>query len=260
MENNETETKNENKKDIVNLYWKRIDEINNFVINFTVLYGYKNILDIGAGKNPFILANKIIDYNTKYDLNGNNSVQIFNGLDIDINKLPFENKSIDFVYSRYTLQEIQNPDFVMNEIFRITNSGYIETPSPLIEITKGIDNTNNMNNYYAGYIHHRYIIWSDNEKCEIYFLPKYNSILDNIMTLNVDKNLYENRYYWNNYFIWKDKELNKEPKVIIYKKDINFGFDNFIKEYLELIFTAVNKSIENTERFLSKYKATKYKY
>ena len=26
-----------------------------------------------------------------------------------------------------------------------------------------------LSNLYSGYIHHRYIIWSDIEKCEIYF-------------------------------------------------------------------------------------------
>ena len=144
----------------------------------------------------------------------------------------------------------------MREILRISNSGYIETPSPLIEITKGVDMNFNINNY-AGYIHHRYIVWSDNEKCEIYFLPKYNSILDNIMTLNVDKNLYNNKYYWNNYFIWKDKT----PKIIMYKYGVNLGLnDNFIAEYLELIYSAVNKSIENTNKFLLTYGATKYRF
>lgn len=253
MENNETDN-----KDISQTYSKRIDEINNFIINYNVLYNYRNILDIGAGKIPFILANRIIDYKTTYNLNNNNnSIKVYNNLDIDTEILPFENKSIDFVYSRYTLQEIQNPDFVMNEILRVTNSGYIETPSPLIEITKGIDDTQidrNLNSMYTGYLSSRYIIWSDNEKCEIYFLPKISSILDNIMTLNVDKKLYENKYYRNNYFLWKDRE----PKVIMYKNGINFGPENFIKEYLELILTAVNKSIQNTDHFLSKYKATKY--
>jgi len=258
-DNNKDDKHDKDDKDnkIDNFYLKRIDEINNFVINFIVLYHYREILDIGAGKTPFIFATKLIDYNTKYDINNNNDkIKVYNNLDIDTNKLPFENKSLDFVYSRHTLQEIQNPDFVMNEIIRITNAGYIETPSPLIEITKGIDRISNINNY-AGYIHHRYIIWSDNEKCEIYFLPKYSSILDNIMILNVDKNLYSYKYYWNNYFLWKDKT----PKIIIYKNEINFGLDNnFIKDYLELVYTAVNKSIENTDKFLLNHKATKYIY
>lgn len=238
-------------------YSKRIEEINNFVINFTVLYNYSKIVDIGSGKNPFILANSIIDYNTKYEIQ-NNNVKAYNNLDVDKNPLPFENKSIDFVYSRYLLQEIQNPDFVIDEITRVSNSGYIETPSPLMEITKGIDNSisSNFNGIFTGYIHHRYIVWSDNEKCEIYFLPKYNCILDTIMTLNIDKNLYNNKFYRNNYFIWKDKI----PKVIVYKQGINFGFKNFIQEYLELVLEAVKKSIENTDKFLLSYKVNKYIY
>ena len=90
---------------------------------------------------------------------------------------------MDFVYSRHTLEDIQNPDFCMNEIIRISKSGYIETPSPLIETAKGIDAPDKRMNY-AGYIHHRYIIWSNIEKCEIYILPKYNSIIDNYLEIN----------------------------------------------------------------------------
>lgn len=238
-------------------YSKRIDEINNFVINYTVFNKYPDILDIGPGRNPFIFANYIIDYSTEYKIM-NEHLKVYNNLDIDKNKLPFENKSIDFVYSRYLLQEIQNPDYLMDEIIRVSNSGYIETPSPLIEITKGVDNSinSNISNLFAGYIHHRYIVWSDNEKCEIYFLPKYNSILDKIMTLNIDRNLYNNKFYRNNYFLWK----NKTPNVIMYKKGINFGFINFIEEYLALVLEAVKKSIENTDKFLITNKVNKFIY
>ena len=98
----------------------------------------------------------------------------------------------------------------MTEIIRCCKSGYIETPSPLIEVTKGVDGFD-YSNLYSGYIHHRYIIWSDIEKCEIFFLPKYSNIIDNFFILNenyIDM-INKNPYMWNNYFIWK----NKQPKI-----------------------------------------------
>jgi len=37
------------------------------------------------------------------------------------------------------LEDIQNPNFAISEIFRVSQKGYIETPSPLIEITYGVE-------------------------------------------------------------------------------------------------------------------------
>jgi hypothetical protein len=169
--------------------------------------------------------------------------------------LPFENGLIDFVYSRHTLEDIQNPDFCMNEIIRISNSGYIETPSPLIEVTKGVDAPDKRINY-AGYIYHRYIIWSNIEKCEIYFLPKYNSIMNNYFEPERDTkikyyNIINNHHiYWNNYFIWKDET----PKIIMYKNGVNFGVTNhMITDYNDLLYEAINTSIQNTDYFIINY-------
>jgi hypothetical protein len=236
---------NNNIQKVINFYWTPIKEITDKIEEFCKENNFKNILEIGPGINHFSLANIFIGCNEKL----NDYVE----LDIDVNRLPFENKSIDFVYSRHTLEDIQNPDFCMSEIIRISNSGYIETPSPLIEITKGVDACSKSYNY-AGYIHHRYIIWSNIEKCEIYFLPKYNSIIDNYFELDNDtkKNVYNiiNNYpiYWNNYFIWK----NKTPKVIMYKNGVNFGIKNhMIDDYINLLYEAINASIQNTDYFKS---------
>lgn len=232
---------------VLNHYWFPIKDVINKVENFCIQNNYKNILEIGPGKVPFSLSTKTIGYN-EY-------VNDYIELDIDINKLPFQDKAFDFVYSRHTLEDIQNPDFCMNEIIRISNSGYIETPSPLIEVTKGVDALNKSCNY-AGYIHHRYIIWSDIDKCEIHFLPKYSCIIDNYFEPDNDirEKMYNiiNNYpiYWNNYFIWKDKT----PKIIIYKNGVNFGVKNHIvDDYISLIYQAIDTSIKNTEYFCKSY-------
>lgn len=222
-------------------YWKPIKDVNNFVEKYCTKNNFKEILEIGPGYEPFKLAKHFVGCNEK--------IEQYIDLDIDIHKLPYEDKSIDFIYSRHTLEDIQNPNFALSEMIRVSKSGYIETPSPLIEITKGVDN-NSQTMSYCGYIHHRYIVWSDIKKCEIYFLPKYNSILDSMMTTNIHKSLYDNIYNWNNYFIWN----NQEPKIIMYKNGVNFGIKNsIVGDYIQLIIEAVNKSVENTDYFLSNY-------
>jgi len=223
---------------IINHHWTPINEITDKLVNYCKTYDYTNVLEIGPGSVPFPLSTKTIGINE--------NIKDYIEIDIDNTKFPFENNSFDFVYSRHVLEDIQNPDFAMNEIIRITKlGGYIETPSPLIEITKGVDGLG-CSNMYSGYIHHRYIIWSDILKNEIYFLPKYSCIIDNFLELNFDKDineLYDNPYYWNNYFIWKDRK----PKIIMYKNGVNFGLNgNMINDYIKLINEAVNTSIRNT--------------
>lgn len=44
-------------------------------------------------------------------------------------------------------------------------------PSPLVELTKGVDGNIRFSNHYIGYVHHRYIVWSDLEENTIYFFP-----------------------------------------------------------------------------------------
>jgi len=225
---------------VIKKHWYPIKEIEHCLIKFCNNNNYKNILEIGPGLHQFPLANKFVGYNEKI----NNYVS----LDIDEEKLPFNEKEIDFIYSRHTLEDIQNPNFAMSEIIRCCKSGYIETPSPLIEVAKGVDGYNN-NNLYGGYIHHRYIIWSDIEKCEIYFLPKYSNIIDNFITLNDNHyDLINNEpYIWNNYFIWKDKQ----PKITMYKNGINYYLTP--ENYCNVINIAINTSIKNTEYFIDNF-------
>jgi hypothetical protein len=232
---------------IENHYWFPIEDIISNIEKFCKEHNFKNILEIGPGTQPFSLANNTIGCNEK--------INNYTELDIDVSLLPYTDKSIDFVYSRHTLEDIQNPDFVMREILRISNSGYIETPSPLIEITKGVD-VHPHSDKFGGYIHHRYIIWSDIEKCEIYFLPKYSCIIDNYIDQNsLDKTLLEqlikNKIYWNNYFIWE----NKIPKIIMYKNGVNIGGLNrkFVEDYMNILSQAVNTSILNTDYFIKNY-------
>ena len=59
-----------------------------------------------------------------------------------------------------------------------------------------------------------------------------------------------NPIYWNNYFIWKDKI----PKLIMYKNGVNFGVNNFIvNDYIDLLYEAINASIQNTDYFVINY-------
>lgn len=205
---------------------------------------YENILEIGPGNIPFPLAKKFVGYNEK--------VPNYIKVDIDEEPLPFQDKELDFIYCRHTLEDIQNPNFAFKEILRCAKSGYIETPSPLIESMKGVGIFEEQSKYYTGYFHHRYIIWSNMQKNEIYFLPKLNSITDNFIKIPKKYQEYvDNPYFWNNYFLFQE---DKPPTMKMFKIDVNLGLkEASIKEYVDLLEKAINESIQNTIYFCSYY-------
>ena len=239
---------------ITKWYWPPNDIINKMIEKYCKQLNHtqidEKILEIGPGCVPFSLATNFIGCNE--------SVQNYIDIDIDKDIFPYKDNEFNFVYCRHVLEDIQNPDFALSEILRTCENGYIETPSPLIEITKNVDALE-LSKIYSGYIHHRYIVWCSIEKNEIYFLPKYSCVLDNILKID-EKNtnmIYTiiNNYpvYWNNYFIFNKKI---PPKIIMYKNGINFnnGSGNgFLHEYIALVNMAVNESIQNTNYFINKH-------
>lgn len=146
---------------VKNLYWGPNELVIKMIEQVCVHNKHKRILEIGPGMVPFHLATDWIGSNEK----------ITNYIDIDIDKekIPYDINHFDFVYCRHVLEDIQNPDFVLKEIIRVSKyGGYMETPSPLIEITKDVDSSA-LSNMYSGYIHHRYIVWSNIQKMRSIF-------------------------------------------------------------------------------------------
>ncbi len=67
---------------------------------------------------------------------------------------PFPDKFFDFVICSHTLEDVRDPIRVCEELSRIGKAGYIETPSPLTELTWGREN----NAPWVGYCHHRWLV------------------------------------------------------------------------------------------------------
>jgi hypothetical protein len=233
---NKTEIKDS--KIIKNVYWYTNPIILNKVISECKNNKFNNIIEIGPGSDPFPLANIFIGYDEKIDN--------FINVDIDKNKIPFEDNIVDFIYCRHVLEDIQNPDFALEEIMRVSKSFYIETPSPLVEITKNID-AFDFSDQYCGYIHHRYIIWYDEEENSVHILPKYG-VIENILKVSdelKEKILYLlNNYpvYWNTYIF----KINDKVNIKIYNH-----FD--LETYPKILLKAIETSIKSTNNFISKF-------
>lgn len=198
-----------------------------------------NVIDVGCGKTPFPNATHVLDFTLE---NNSNLNQI--KLDLDYEQFPHIDNYFNFVYCRHTLEDIQNPHNAFNEFTRISKCGYIETPSPLIEMMRGAE----VGSEYRGYIHHRYFVWSNLETNTLYFLPKLPIVEHlNVIPELTKKLLYIcNNYpvYWNNYYLWNP---DKPPKIHIYRHGINFEIR---EDYGKIILDAIYESIKYTNHFV----------
>jgi hypothetical protein len=202
------------------------------------------ILDVACGATPFDRATHLVDFDNRV-LPGRHVFKV----DLDYDRFAYEDRYFDFVYSRHTLEDIQNPLHAFQEITRIGKQGYIETPSPLIECMRDVD-ANSLSPSYRGYIHHRYIVWTDVRNHTLYFLPKY-PIIDHITFHEsyMKKLRYLANYYpvyWNNYYTWDPQH---PPKIVVYRNGMNFSLVG--DEYGRLINESIRASMEATNQFLA---------
>tara|TARA_B100000579_G_C22436572_1_gene667878 strand:- start:43 stop:660 length:618 start_codon:yes stop_codon:yes gene_type:complete len=82
------------------------------------------VLDIGCGYTANKNANTIADVQdlSKF-YKDRNFIKITN------DKLPFKDKEFDFVISSHVIEHVENFEFFIKELERISNKGYIELPT-----------------------------------------------------------------------------------------------------------------------------------
>ena len=85
-----------------------------------------NILDIGCGYNANKFANVICDVQ---DLSNYYQNKKFTKL-IE-KKLPFKDKEFDFVVASHVMEHVEDVEFFIKELERVSKQGYIELPTML---------------------------------------------------------------------------------------------------------------------------------
>ena len=98
----------------------------NFVNNVLSKNPNWRILDIGCGYRPNKYANVVAD--TK-DFSKFYKDKIF--IKIEDKKLPFKDKEFDFVIASHVIEHVDDFEFFIKELERISSKGYIELPSRL---------------------------------------------------------------------------------------------------------------------------------
>ncbi|MFG1525560.1 methyltransferase domain-containing protein [Halobacteriovorax sp. RZ-3] len=92
------------------------------------------VLDVGSGGNPYTRSDILLDRFQNSEHRGGVALVIDRVTILgDANKMPFKDKSIDFIIASHILEHMEDPAVFLNELQRVGKAGYIETPNFLCE-------------------------------------------------------------------------------------------------------------------------------
>jgi SAM-dependent methyltransferase len=173
--------------------------------DFKISPGQK-VLDVGCGPYPFPYATMLVDLFTEQTQHRYGKLKTDGKpfLVADINHLPFEDKSYDFVYCSHVLEHVDDPVRACAELVRVGKRGYIETPSVMTDVlfswAKG------MHKWFTVVIANRLVFFEygprlaegvrNNYWAQSVFLKRYHP-LQEVFFKNLD--------IFNNSLMWQDR-------------------------------------------------------
>jgi hypothetical protein len=150
------------------------------------------VVDVGANQtHRFSLATETVGWE------GDRQI------DFSRDRLPYKPLTVDFLHCRHTLEDLADPTLLLSEISRTARAGYIECPSPLVELSRGVDAVVNT---HRGYRHHRWIAWSADGVLNL--LPKYPLVevmpdWEGMCSLVGEPQLWNTHHAWTGELKWK---------------------------------------------------------
>lgn len=210
-------------------FWEPVEEVVRWIEN--TAGPDARVLEIGPGHNPFWRADEFVDF---VDVPGIPPSRMHK-LDIATQPLPFADKSFDYVVCRHTLEDMYNPFPVMREMSRVARAGYIETPSPIAELCRGVDGGGAK---YCGYHHHRFIAWNDGGTLKL--ITKY-PLVEHVTYPDLADHLRGRPKYWNTYYTWEGEVSFKHVQSPL---DFDMG-----RDYFKILKGACEASAKATDTF-----------
>ena len=183
------------------------------------------VLDIGCGFSANEYADVIADVQ---DLSKHYKEKKF--VRITENKLPFKDKEFDFVISSHVIEHVENFEFFIKELERISSKGYIELP------TRFADNL-----IFENKKDHIWWFVFDDEKNHLIACKK-NQIIEPFINVSIGK-MFEKAFResfvlelsWNNKidYIIDSNLRNEEFETITFYKLIKKFFSKKIRGFLK---------------------------
>jgi len=176
-------------------FWAPAEPVVQFLANR--LPPEAKVLEIGPGYTPFPRASTFVDYKPLPNIPADRMIKV----DLASEPLPFSDKMFDFVYCRHVLEDMYDPFPLLREMERVAKAGYIETPSPIAEMGRGVDGASPP---FRGYHHHRFVIWA--HEGQLRFVSKYPIIeYFRFSEEGIIGWLREGPKTWNTHYLWEDK-------------------------------------------------------
>lgn len=240
------------------------------------------VLDVGSGSGPHPRANVLCDKNIKDDTErgGRYLSKTKAGIKFLKNRtlivgegerLPFKDKSFDYVICSHVLEHSENPERILQELMRVASRGYIETPTEIYEMLFGWP----FHKWYVRLednvlVFKRKKIYGNLEGLLIpYFLRDFNFVSFyvqsrdllsiryswnekiNYKIINQDDNLYDDKYL--SIFIKKHFE-NRPHKILSFIKNLPEIMSYFISDNLKYkIFDLIYHREVKKKKFNCRY-------
>ena len=175
------------------------------------------ILDVGCGYSANKYASVIADIQ---DLSGFYKERKF--IKIKEKNLPFKDKEFDFVISSHVIEHVEDFEFFIKELERISSKGYIELPSRLGD-NLVFENVND-HIWWFNYddVNNRLVV------------SKKNQLMDPFITVSTSRNFFE-KVFRESLVIqlaWEEKIEYKIDNQIRYENFKKISFFKLIKKYL----------------------------
>ncbi len=175
-----------------------------------------NVLDIGCGYRANENASVVADVQDLSDFYKNK-----NFIKVEEKRLPFKNKEFDFVIASHVIEHVDDFEFFIKELERISNKGYIELPSRLAD-NLVFENKND----------HIWWFTYDDLNNQI-IASKRNQLVDPFITVSMAKILEQKfRESLVLELAWEDKIEYKIDNKIRHEDFNTISFFKIVKKYL----------------------------
>lgn len=185
------------------------------------------VLDIGSGGEPFQYANFLMDRfpektHHRYNNLKTNNLPFCNA---NVEKLPYKDKSFDFVYCSHVLEHVEDIVNALYEIQRIGKAGYIEVPTKMSDIMFNFAKLKHFHKWYINVVGNTliFIEYNVNDRRDTgdqEFFYMTHSLLPNSLKsfYRKNKDLFTNMFLWDKSFEFYVFDSNGK---LIHKNVIN---------------------------------------
>jgi ubiquinone/menaquinone biosynthesis C-methylase UbiE len=183
-----------------------------------------NVLDIGCGYTAHEKASVICDIQDLSNFYKNKKF-----VKLENKTLPFKNKEFDFVIASHVIEHVQDVEYFLSELQRVSSKGYIEVPT-ILEDNLVFENRND---------HLWHMEFDDNNNNLL--ISKRVQYLEPVVTVSIAKKL--SKYFRQSLILELFWENSIEYKI---KKNSNLNFEKISR--LTLLRKFISKIIRNIIR------------